>query len=273
MKEQENIVLFDMDGTLTKPRQKIKSDMIRAVCELSNFAKIGIVTGSDYDYVVDQCLELWFDIGTVSPRNIMLMPCNGTKVYKWDDNNRNFSLVHDRDMRGDIGIKAYIDLLNTIVSYQLIITAQNELPYSGTFFQYRGSMLNWCPIGRIASKEEREAWKLVDEKDGIREYYLNCLTKRFDKESIPLAASLGGSTSIDIYPIGWDKTYSLKHLDNQKAWFIGDSCSLGGNDWDIYTELNKHNRAYATTCPEKTIEIIKDIIKQLKTVSSSAKNR
>ena len=273
MKEKESIVLFDMDGTLTAPRQKIENSMIRAVRDLSKFSKIGILTGSDYDYLTEQCLELWFDIGSVDPRNITLMPCNGTKIYVWNEKSKKFCLEHDRDMRKDIGLKAYNDLLNTVISYQLIITSQNELPYSGTFFHYRGSMLNWCPIGRIASIEEREAWKLADQEKGIRKHWLDYLSRWFEKESVPLTAALGGSTSIDIYPIGWDKTYSLNHLEDRTAWFVGDSCYPGGNDWDIYTELNKKNRAYITTCPEKTIEIIKDIMKRLKTASSSVENR
>ena len=49
-----NIVLFDMDGTLTEPRKVIKNDIVPALRELCKVTEIGIVTGSDYDYVRQQ---------------------------------------------------------------------------------------------------------------------------------------------------------------------------------------------------------------------------
>ena len=34
---------------------------------------------------------------------------------------------------------------------------------------------------------------------------------------------LGGSTSFDIFPKGWDKTYVMNHLDNYShIYFVGD---------------------------------------------------
>ena len=81
----------------------------------------------------------------------------------------------------------------------------------------------------------------------------------FDKDSIPLTAALGGSTSVDIYPVGWDKTFSLKHLEEDQAWFVGDKCFPGGNDWELYEELKKTGRSFITKCPSQTIEIIEEI--------------
>ena len=47
-----NVVLFDMDGTLTEPRKKFDPEILSSsLQELSKHADIGIVTGSDYDYL------------------------------------------------------------------------------------------------------------------------------------------------------------------------------------------------------------------------------
>jgi len=48
-------VLFDMDGTLTKPRKVISSQMCSQLIELSQKAKVVIVTGSGIDYIEEQC--------------------------------------------------------------------------------------------------------------------------------------------------------------------------------------------------------------------------
>jgi len=56
------IVLFDMDGTLTKPRKEIEPDMIRTLRSLEKEYEIGIVTGSDFEYIKQQ-IEPALDIG------------------------------------------------------------------------------------------------------------------------------------------------------------------------------------------------------------------
>ena len=77
-------VLFDMDGTLTKPRKVISSQMCSQLIELSHKAKVGIVTGSGIDYIEEQCSKLWNGLSHVNMNNFTLMPCNGTQLYHID---------------------------------------------------------------------------------------------------------------------------------------------------------------------------------------------
>ena len=51
----KNLVLFDMDGTLTPPRSHLDYNLVDTLRELVRFAEIGIVTGSDLDYLIQQC--------------------------------------------------------------------------------------------------------------------------------------------------------------------------------------------------------------------------
>ena len=48
---KKHIVLFDMDGTLTPPRGEFDKILLEPLRELSNHVEIGILTGSDLDYV------------------------------------------------------------------------------------------------------------------------------------------------------------------------------------------------------------------------------
>ena len=51
-KQQTNkIILFDMDGTLTYPRKPFDQALTPSLINLAQYADIGIVTGSDLDYV------------------------------------------------------------------------------------------------------------------------------------------------------------------------------------------------------------------------------
>jgi phosphomannomutase len=48
-----------------------------------------------------------------------------------------------------------------------------------------------------------------------------------------------GQISIDIFPVGWDKTYCLRHVEKdgfQEIHFFGDKTHKGGNDYEIYED-------------------------------------
>ena len=79
---------------------------------------------------------------------------------------------------------------------------------------------------------------------------------RKDLENIQVA--LGGETSFDIYPTGWDKTFALKFFPNSNIYFVGDRCEQSGNDFAIYKACGA--RGYSTTGPSETADIIEKIL-------------
>lgn len=269
MEEEEstmkNTVLFDMDGTLTEPRKKINSEMVMKLLELSCFASIGIVTGSNYDYLVEQCKDIW---KVVPPSSVTLLPCNGTQVYEWSDESEKYEQTHSVNMIKEISRLSYSVILRCCLKYQKSILEFHDLPYTGTFMHYRGSMLNWCPIGRTANDRQRKAWIQEDAKHKIRERFRKHILRDMNTANISVEVTLGGSTSFDIYPTGWDKTYSLKHFKNTNNWFIGDSCTGVGNDRTLYESVAKNNRGFMTISPENTLTIIDTIIAEIKNKES-----
>ena len=252
------IVLFDMDGTLTPARKEINYEVVRAVKDLCQYARVGIISGSDIEYIEQQCERL-FSLGGADPEMVDILPCNGTKLYKWKYTK--YENKHSADMVHEIGKKNYRLVLKRIFELQAeMLMLYPDMPYTGTFVQYRGSLLNWCPIGRSANHEQREAWKKWDEQWHIRETYYEVLDTFLQSVNMSVTVALGGSTSFDIYPNGWNKTYGLSHYPGEEVYFIGDRCEKGGNDWHIYEVLKKEGRAWHTSGPENTIEIINQLI-------------
>ena len=78
------VALFDMDGTITEPRTKITLEMANSLLSLSEKYKIGIVSGSNFEYIVEQCALLFKKNCDLS--NFTIFPCNGTQKYTWDKN-------------------------------------------------------------------------------------------------------------------------------------------------------------------------------------------
>lgn len=236
------VVLFDMDGTLTPARKPIKQDMEDALARLSKVAKIGIVTGSGYEYVMQQCGSFLKSGRNFS--NFTILPCNGTQKYVWDKHEWENSLwkrESSLDMRKHIGEERYQKLVLTL-SERLYITHMSHLgkiPVTGNFISYRGSLINWCPIGRSANDKDRELFKKYDKENLIRDRNLRI----FHDTSLSdfLSFSLGGNTSIDIYPHGWDKTYALNYYKDCDHWFVGDRCTVeNGNDKPLYDKIKKN---------------------------------
>lgn len=78
--------------------------------------------------------------------------------------------------------------------------------------------------------------------------------------------SIGGQISFDAFPHGWDKTYCLQHVENEKnvsgveykkVHFFGDKTFKGGNDYEIYED--RRTIGHSVTGPEDCLKQIKKL--------------
>ena len=82
-----------------------------------------------------------------------------------------------------------------------------------------------------------------------------------------LSYSIGGQISFDVFPTGWDKTYCLQHIENEKnlpggvdyttIHFFGDKTYKGGNDYEIYED--SRTIGHSVKSPEETMEELKKL--------------
>lgn len=255
------ITLFDMDGTLTEARKPFDRELFPVLSKLANVSDIGIVSGSDYNYIVEQMHFLMYS--TSLRYMIHIFPCNGTKHYTPPEHSDDdFTLTYEVNMQEEIGDQCFKGLMRLILEQQ--ISYASKLPcLSGHFVDYRNSMINWCPIGRNASQQQREQFVQWDASYNFRHFamaYLSNLNLLSDNN---IEVKLGGDTSFDIYPKGWDKTYCLQHLKNyDKIYFIGDRCGEGGNDKELYDRLQPDN-SFATAGPDNTASIVSQLASTL----------
>jgi len=258
MMQPQHLILFDVDGTLTEARKPIQKAMLKALRELSRYAEIGFLTGSGLEYIKEQ---LWPALADpIIRQNCHLLPCNGTEyVIPYGDEEIIFNAMSKEYMIDSVGKESHQNLMSVLCKLQAQIVEENgDLPLTGNFVQNRGSMINWCPIGRNALQEDREVFKALDNLYGIRKKYLQKLKNYIAAGKMDITVKLGGNTSFDIFPNGWDKTFALNHFDgpNWTFWFVGDRCSPIGNDYEIFSALKDTGRAFEVGSPEETVEII-----------------
>ena len=260
----KTIVLFDMDGTLTESREKLKLKELKdALYALTNSGvEIGIITGSDENYLREQMGD--FLTKSSCRYKTHLLPCNGTKYFKPPTfPNEDFKLVHKVSMRDHLGKDKYRDLICELVCSQLDV-CHIGAPLTGHFINTRGSMINWSPIGRNADSEDRKKFIEMDKQKDIRKHFIFELREMLKIKDMNnrITIKLGGDTSFDIYPTGWDKTYGLNHFPNWDVWFVGDRCYEDGNDYEIF--LKCAPQSYETNGPLHTIEIIDSIMERIR---------
>jgi phosphomannomutase len=234
------LVLFDIDGTLTAPRQKITFEMKKIIFdELTKYVQVGIVGGSD---LVKQKEQLGEDI---LEKSLYSFSENGLVAYKQG------SLINKTSINDYLGESNIKQLINWCLKY----IAELDIPIKrGTFIEFRSGMINISPIGRNCSKEERDEFEKFDLVHKIRQTMIEKL--RIEFEDLNLVYSIGGQISFDVFPNGWDKTYCLNFIDPNEfdqIYFFGDKTEPGGNDWEIFS----HSRisGYSVKSPEDTINI------------------
>jgi phosphomannomutase len=216
------IYLFDVDGTLTPPRLPMDEDFVEEFLEwvCGDEKSACLVTGSDMAKVKEQVPE---DI---------LRACKGIFTCManqyWVKNKLTYqvSFLPGRKLLTDLEL-----YLEQESKYQ---------PRTGNHIEIRPGMINFSVVGSDATQKQRKAYNQWDKYRKEREDIVEYVTQAYPH----LEASIGGSVSIDIYPIGNDKSQAVKYLYTEQPdanfIFVGDRTEPGGNDHAIVEELEEH---------------------------------
>jgi phosphomannomutase len=239
----KNIILFDVDGTLTIPRNKVSSQMLDFLKSLHDKIDIGIVGGSDLSKIKEQLGENLLSYDYVD----YVFSENGLVAHK------NGELIHKNNIIQYMGN----DKMKKFINYVLHYIADLYIPVkTGTFIELRSGMFNISPIGRNCSQEERDDFEKYDKIFNIRENMVDVLKDKFKNYNLNYA--IGGQISFDVFPEGWDKTYSLQFLtEYDNIYFMGDKTNPGGNDYEIYE--SPLTKSYSVKNYHETIENCKKL--------------
>lgn len=239
-------MLFDIDGTLTDPREVIQEDFETFLYkEIRPRAQLGIVTGADLEKIFEQLngpkILQQFDF--VFPENGLVQIAGGVEVFKQN------IVKH----LGDATLQKFIN-------YVLTYLGNLELPIKrGTFLEFRNGMMNICPMGRQCAFAERYIFADHDRVHNIRTKMIEDLQREF--KDVDLVYSIGGQISFDVYPKGWDKSYCLDYLVGRNEFreihFFGDKTEFGGNDHEIFND--PRTIGHKVHSPRETKRILCDI--------------
>jgi hydroxymethylpyrimidine pyrophosphatase-like HAD family hydrolase len=258
------VVMMDVDGTLTPPRMVLHKEMADCLTRLR--IPFYVAAGSDINLVGPQFLYPLYNFGFRGTFSAFLS--NGATEYTCDySTTMEITQTFQFDIckhLGDVDLRSLLDLLHCVAAlpeFQL----PSPLKVIGDQIIMRGSMINFAPIGRpkdhdLTDLERRNRDKFV-EYDAETQYRwrildflqgeLSDLYKR--KQVIVM---LGGQTSFDVMIEAMDKTYPIRTLLKHGVdhiLFIGDALFPGGNDSVVADFV--HNWNGPGPCPVEAIEV------------------
>jgi|EP00670_Eutreptiella_braarudii_P005427 phosphomannomutase len=241
----KTICLFDVDGTLTAPRQEVKQNMLDTLKAVhAKGISLGVVGGSDIAKITEQLgpglLQYEF-LDFVFSENGLLGFADGKEI-------------HRQNIKAQFGEKTYQEFAKSVLK----MIADLDIPVmTGTFIEYRNGMVNISPIGRNATQPQRDEFEKYDKEHGIRKKMVDTLREQWG-EKLNIQFSVGGQISFDVFPKGWDKTYCLQFVkDYETVHFFGDKTYPGGNDHEIFE--SERTIGHTVTCPEDTIKLLSEL--------------
>jgi len=222
------VYIFDVDGTLTMPRQKMTDNMHYHFKDWCQDKNVFLATGSDIDKLKEQVPE---DVLSLTKG---IFCCMGNHLLS-----NKLETLYKVNFPFHSSLKE--DLENFIQNSEYDKKVGNHI-------EERIGMLNFSTVGRNADSHQRSYYNKWDSVNKEREKIADFINKNYPG----LSATIGGSISIDIIPVGRDKGQIIKHLiglelDMSEIHFVGDKTYEGGNDYGIRRELAKTiipNRVY-----------------------------
>jgi len=225
------IYLFDVDGTLTPPKEKINSQFSKSFLRWMEGNEVYIVSGGSFVRIVEQ---LGRDI---VDRCAGVFACMGNIFYREADqiNPSGFSewqIVYENKFRRPRGLFKQLDKIVEASSYGV---------KTGAHYEERVGMLNFSIVGRNATMEQRREYAEHDGDSRERETIVKQLSKQYSS----LDFVIGGAVSIDIFNKGNDKSqiierYFEEALEANDIHFVGDRIPFPGNDCTLAISLRQH---------------------------------
>jgi len=224
----KKIVAFDLDGTLTESKQSLAPDIAELLAKLSSVAKVAIISGGSYKQYEKQFLPFLSTIDLVKS-NLFLLPTSGSQCYEYDSNLSQWKIVDEEPFPAEVKDRVLVAFKEIIASGQYGIPTESW----GEIIEDRGTQITLSALGQEAPIVEKQKWDPNQQK---RQKIKAELEKSLPEVNI----GIGGTTSIDILPKGFNKAIGLKRLLERLGYqptdllFVGDAIFPGGNDYSVF---------------------------------------
>jgi HAD superfamily hydrolase (TIGR01484 family) len=252
----KELVVFDLDGTLTETKSNMKPDMAAAIRTLLKAKKVAIVGGGSYPQFRKQFLVELRCPSSLLP-NLFLFPETATSFYRYLRGwKKVYSFRLSKAEEASIK-KAFKCVLKEIHYIPPRKTYGKVLEDRGAEFTF--SALGQDVVAQLGEKGVRLKERWTDKHGPLKIEIAKLVQKRLPNLEVHPA----GFTSIDVTEHGVDKAYGVRqiqkrlHVPIKHMLFVGDALYPGGND---YAAKRTGIDCVAVKGPRETKRVIEKLI-------------
>lgn len=244
----KKVIVFDLDGTLTKSKTLLDQKMSEALEFLLKKHRVAVVSGGSFPQFKKQFLPA-LNFANNLLENLYIFPSNGSYLYSYDGNDWVQRYAEELTIGEKNKIKdALVDVLS-----KLGFSLKSDY---GEQIEDRGGQITFSALGQAAPLDLKTAW---DPDFNKRKSIVSALEKYLPEFEI----SMGGKTSVDITRKGVDKNYAIKKIEkhlnvsSEDILYVGDAIFPGGNDYSAIKEGEDYVKVDDTDDTLKVINMLK----------------
>jgi len=255
----KDLVVFDLDGTLTRTKSTADSRMVQLLASLLAKKKVAVIGGGKYKQFQIQLLtRLHYPEELLL--NLYLFPTTATSMYRYHKGwQRMYFLKFSRRERQKI--------IHTLHGVLKEIQYAPKKAY-GKLIEDRGTQITLSTLGQDVVKILGAKGVRLKEEWFRKNKPLKFRIARLAQKRLPrFEVHAAGFTSIDVTRKGIDKAYGIRQIQKhlkipiRKMLFIGDALFKGGND---YAARRTGVDCIAVRGPEDTKRIIRELLTEFK---------
>lgn len=230
--KNKDLVVFDLDGTLTPSKSEMDSETNGLLKELLAVKKVAVIGGGKLQLFKEQFLNA-LNVPNELLKNLYLFPTTATVFLRWDNG---WKKVYEHNLSKE-------EIEKIMAAFKAVFAEINyKKPQKtyGKIIENRGTQVTWSALGQDVVKvlggkgiELKNEWRNKNTPLKL------AIAKRLQKHLPDLEVHAAGHTSIDITKKGIDKSYGLGQIEKylkvkiKNMLFVGDAIFPGGNDYAV----------------------------------------
>jgi len=227
--KNKDLIVFDLDGTLTPSKSNMEPDMSRTLTELLARKKVAVIGGGNWGQFRKQFLKSLACPKDLLP-NLFLFPTTATAFYRYQ---YGWQKVYEMKL-SEHAVKQIKKAFKDV--FREVGYVPPKKVY-GKVLENRGSQITFSALGQDVVARLGKRGLALKEKWKRENLALKLRMAKLLVGKLPeLEVRLGGLTSIDITQKGIDKAYGVREIEKtlkvpvKRMLFIGDALYPGGND-------------------------------------------
>ncbi len=220
-KLSKQIIIFDLDGTLTVSKQPLDNEMAGLIRRLLTEYMVAVISGGFFQQYEKQFLSS-LNATNEELEKMILLPTSGSAMYRHKEGG--WKEIYCNEIEK-------VERERIISYFNEAIERFNLKPEEsfGDLVEDRRTQITYSGLGQLATPAVKASWDPTRVK---RTMVVNFLKEKLPEYSI----RIGGMTSVDITLPGIDKAYGIKKIEEVylipigQMVFVGDALQEGGND-------------------------------------------